>query len=148
VAAPAERTPMSRTALLISMAAIAVGVAAGGCGANAGSAASLDADAAGSVDGAEAGGDASDGEACNLLVYTPQLVCFGAATSDYAKYLKSEAGVGVGQCPTVGAFQSSQGEGSCGYSVCGPLQPSAIPPEAGLDGGSSCCFWTISICGV
>jgi hypothetical protein len=100
------------------------------------------------VDSAVPPTTANDGGACDLLAYNPKLVCFGAAASDYAKYLKSDAGVSVGQCPAMGAFRSPPGEGACGYSVCGPLQRSAIPPDAGLDGGFSCCFWTVSVCGV
>jgi len=100
------------------------------------------------VDSAAPPMTANDGGACDLLAYNPQLVCLGAAASDYAKYLKSDAGVSVGQCPATGAFRSAPGEGACGYSVCGPLQGSAIPPDAGLDGGSSCCFWVVSVCGV
>ncbi len=90
----------------------------------------------------------SDAGACALLAYRPQLVCLGTAAGDYAKYLMPDAGVGMGQCPAMGAFRSKPGEGACGYAVCGPLQPSAIPADAGLDGGSSCCFWVVPVCGI
>lgn len=119
----------------------------------AGSASSPDLDASGGASGAvgeggEANADANKRERCDPQIVGQQLVCFGAAVSDYAKYLKPGADVGVGECPSVGAFQSSQGEGSCGYSVCGPLQPTEIPADAGVDGSSSCCFWAVQICGV
>jgi len=95
----------------------------------------------------EAGGVAANAGACGLLAYDPQLVGLGPA-GDYAKYLKSDAGLSVGQCPSSRAFRSNPSEGACAYAVCGPLQPSAIPIHTGLDGGSSCCFWVVGVCGI
>jgi hypothetical protein len=139
---------MIRSALIVSTGAM-VALAFASCGGGPTSnSASQSIDASVSTDGGETSGDARDGGPCGLLTYSPQLVCFGAGVSDYAKYLISDAGVGVGQCPAIGAFRSEPGEGTCGYSVCGPLPRTAIPPDAGLDGGSSCCFWVVSVCGV
>ena len=137
---------MIRSALIVSTGAM-VAFAFASCGAES-NRTSQSIDAAGNAEGGETSGDARDGGPCGLFAYSPQLVCFGAGGSDYAKYLISDAGVGVGQCPAIGAFRSEPGEGTCGYSVCGPLPRTAIRPDAGLDGGSSCCFWVVSVCGV
>jgi hypothetical protein len=140
--------PIPRPAFFVPMIALVALATVASCGGQSTSSANPSVDAAGSTDRTEASEDASDAGVCDLLAYRPQLVCFGAGVSDYAKYLIPDAGIGVGQCPTAGAFRSSVSEGTCGYSACGPLLQTAIPPDAGLDGGSSCCFWAISICGV
>ena len=61
---------------------------------------------------------------------------------------------GIEACPAPSDFRKTTGEGSCGYSVCGPLVPGVGVDLA--DGGSglagqgtgSCCFWVLSACGV
>jgi len=88
--------------------------------------------------------------------FNPRVVCFGAGSAPYEMYLVEDAGVGVGQCPAETAFVSARGEGSCGFTACGPLLPSAVGAlvgdagaEAGDGGdGQGCCFLVVQVCGV
>jgi hypothetical protein len=105
-------------------------------------------DAAGDADeGSVLDASADTAGVCDLSAYNPVLVCFGSDPAAYQKYLLPDAGGGI--CPATKGFLSSSGEGSCGYAACGPLPNSAVPADAGLDGGSiSCCFWVVRVCGV
>jgi hypothetical protein len=99
----------------------------------------------------------ADGDAAGCATTSnPRVVCFGADSAPYETYLVQDAGIAVGQCPTQTDFLSPRGEGSCGFTACGPLLPSAVGAlvgdagaEAGDGGdGQACCFLVVQVCGV
>ena len=88
----------------------------------------------------------SEAAACALLAFNPLVVCFGSDSAPYLTYLKPDAGVLDGFCPTKDDFIPLAGEGApCGYSVCGPFTAAPADGEATI---ASCCFWVLRVCGV
>jgi hypothetical protein len=91
---------------------------------------------------------AADAYPCGISAFQPVTVCFGSDASVYGKYLDPDAGVAPGRCPSLSDFLPSRGEGSCGYSACGPLPPGVVAGDASAGGAASCCFWVVGVCGV
>jgi len=84
---------------------------------------------------------------------TPGLVCFGAETFPYQKYLLHvDAGLAPGECPSLGDFPPPPGEDACGNYECGPLLPSAASGllqegDASVDANTAaCCFLIYYAC--
>jgi len=110
-------------------------------------------DAAGGPD-LSTDGSGLDVKSCvEFMTQGPGLVCFGSDPAPYQMYLSGSAASKVGTCPTTGDFIHALGEGSIGYTSCGPVTPPSGTPADGAapqgdGGGGSCCFWVLPVQGV